>query len=199
MRPIPEKELKRTNHPIYAWNVKKMEAHERELYAAFGKVANWDSATLKNQRSFLKLCHESPSVAVIMINKTAFPTEPSILFRGSLDCEAKEKVHPGPFKVRIAMIREGDNSIHFQRPKVINKASWYGSEARGDDAALCSFFGHNKIGYIDPNETMVMWFKHLRGTMHFKKITEVSIQKTEVLLFEHPMLILHISTKKKAK
>lgn len=199
MRPISEANLRRTKHPIYAWNVQKMRSHERELYAALELVANWDSATLKNQRSFLKLCHESPSVAVIMINKTAFPTEPRLILRGSLDCEAREKVHPEPFKVRIAPINKGDNSIHFQRPEVVNKSSWYGSEARGEYAALCSFFGHKATGYIDPKEATVMWFEHLSGTLHFNKISAVSIQKTEVLLFEHPMLILHISTKKKAK
>jgi hypothetical protein len=55
------------------------------------------------------------------------------------------------------------------------------------------------FGDIDPNEIMIVWFNHLDDTLQFNEISEVSIQKTEVLFFEHHMLIIHVSTKKKTK
>ena len=75
--------------------------------------------SIKNQRNFLKLCHESQSVAVIMINKTAFPMRSgAFMFKGNCYSEARERVHSAPFKIRIAAIGERDSSIHFQDSEV---------------------------------------------------------------------------------
>ncbi len=156
MQAIPEETLRRTNHPIYAQRVKEMEVSQQELNAAFEKVTNWESATAEDQRAFLKLCHTSVSVASIMINNAAFPSEPRFMFKGDLWADARKKVILGPFKVRIAAVEEKDACIYFHKPREINRSSWYRSEPRGEMAQLCGLFGYETFGYIDPSETEKM-------------------------------------------
>jgi hypothetical protein len=196
MQMISEETLKRTNHPIYAKRVEEMEAFQAELLLAFKKVLDWNSASIEDQRAFLKTCQASESVAAIMINHAMFPSEPKILFKGDLWLGAREKICPKPFKVRIAAVEKNDTCIYFRRPQEINRASWYRSEPRGEMAVLCSFFGHQQMGFIDPTETEKMWFKHLYGTLPFNKISQVVVEETEVIFFEHPLHIVRFITKK---
>lgn len=196
MEAIPEETLKRTNHPIYAKRVEEMRIFQNELYLAYKKIFNWNSSSIDDQRAFLKLCQTSESVAAIMINHAMFPSEPQFLFKGDLWVDAREKLCPKPFKIRIAAVEKKDDCIYFRRPKEINRASWYRNEPRGEMAVLCSFFGHEKMGYINPNEMETKWFKYLYGTLPFNKISQVAIEITEVVFFEHPLHIVHFITQK---
>jgi hypothetical protein len=196
MRAISEETLKRTNHPIYAKRVEKMRTFQNELYLAYKKIANWNHSSIEDQRAFLKLCQTSESVVAIMINHAMFPSEPRILFSCDLWYDAREKFFPKPFEIRIAAVEKNDACIYFRRPHEINKASWYRSEPRGDMAALCSFFGYEKFGYINPSDTEIMWFKNSNHTLPFNNISQVVIEITEVLFFEHPLHIVHFLTKK---
>lgn len=193
---ISEEELRRTNHPIYEKRVEEMRGSREQMHLAYEEVGNWTSANVEDQRAFLKLCQVSVAVAAIAINDAMFPSEPRFLFKGDLWVDARRKIIPEPFKIRIAAVEENDACIYFRKPKTINRSSWYRSEPRGEMAQLCGLFGYKTFGYIDPSETEVMWFKHLYGMLPFNKITGVRIEKTEVLFFEHFLNIVRFSTKK---
>lgn len=199
MKPISEETLRQTRHPLYDKRKKEMRDAERKLLAAFKKVADWGNSRLKDQRAFLKLCHESFSVAFIMINNATFPSEPKFLFKGDLWCLARANLRQNraSFNIRIATVEEKDDRIYFRRPRTFNRAAWYRSEPRGDDVMLCDFFGHKRMGYIDPEETMAQWLKYLYGTLPFNRIAGVQVEKTDVLFFEHPFYIVKITTNKK--
>lgn len=197
MFPISEKELKSTNHPIYAKRVKSMQDSEEKLLVAFERISDWSSANIEDQRTFLQLCHKSESVAIIIINKKAFPTEPNFLFKRDLYFDARKKLCPVKFDVRIADVENNDTDIYFRKAKTINRSSWYRSEPRGEVGMLCSLFGYKEFGYIDPDETEERWFKHLYGMLPYNRIKKVTLEKTEINFFESNFFIVHIETNKK--
>jgi len=191
-------ELRKQDYPAYAKRIERIQTAETELLFSLGKVTPWQTAEITDQRTFLQLCHASPSVTMIMIGKAAFPSEPRGFFcRNNNPYDlARQQIHPGPFRVKIGEIEDQDTHIYFSRPRMINRSAWHRSEPRGEMSQLCGLFGYEKFGFIDPREEEEMWFKHAYRGLPFNRITSVTIERTPIMLFEKNLHIVHISTKR---